>query len=373
MANSGGEVRIRPDGRWEGRYMAAGRRRSVYAKTKRECQERLRAALLRVDQGVTPSASRTSVAAYLEEWLATSVATRCRPSTAASYRQVVRLYVEPSIGRIPLVKLEAGDVRRMLVDLTRRGELATTTIRYALTILRIALGRAVKDGRVIRNVATLVDAPARSRREVRPLTGDEVRTFLASVAGDRLEALYVAAVALGLRQGELLGLRWSDVDLDAGTVTVQHTLRLRTRELAEPKTERSRRTLRLGQGVAGALRAHRTRQLEERLAAGNRWRDAGYVFASARGTPLDGVNVTHRFQAALAAAGLPRQRFHDLRHACATLLLENGEELGVVSRILGHADLGTTANVYAHLTPAMLERSAARMDAILSPQKALGS
>ena len=117
--------------------------------------------------------------------------------------------------------------------------------------------------------------------------------------------------------------------------------------------------------VGTLLREHRLRQLEERLAAGSRWRDGDFVFASSIGTPFDSRNVTHALQVALFKAGLPRQRFHDLRHAYATLMLEDGEELTVISRSLGHANLSTTADVYAHLTPAILERSAARMDAIL--------
>lgn len=149
------------------------------------------------------------------------------------------------------------------------------------------------------------------------------------------------------------------------TLSVRHTLRLGTRTLAAPKTERARRTLRVGPDVATVLREHRIRQLEERLAAGSRWHDGDFVFATSIGTPLDSRNVTHALQSALARAGLPRQRFHDLRHAYATLMLEDGEELAVISRSLGHANISTTADVYAHLTPAMLERSAARMDAIL--------
>ena len=131
------------------------------------------------------------------------------------------------------------------------------------------------------------------------------------------------------------------------------------------KTERSRRTLRLGSEVLGALREQRRTQVEERLAAGPRWADLDYVFATPSGQPLDSSNVRHAFQRTLARIGLPRQRFHDLRHACATLLLEQGEELGVVSKVLGHATVGTTADVYAHLTPAMSQRAADRMDHIL--------
>lgn len=372
-SGSGGQVRRRSETLWEGRYYAAdGRRRSVYGKTKRDAQERLRRALTAADNRIRPVDPRTTVSAWLDEWIETSVRPRCRPRTVDSYAETAARYITPAIGRIPLARLEPSDVTAMLRGLDKRG-LSSTTVRYAYTVLRIALGRALKSGRVVRNVATLVDAPGRSTPEMRPLSGDQIRAFLDSVAGDRHEGLYLAAIALGLRQGELLGLRWSDVDLEAGTVTVRHTLRVGTRELGEPKTDRARRTLRLGGEVLGALRGQRTQQLEERLAAGPRWQDADFVFTTSIGTPLDSPNVTHALQAALARAGLPRQRFHDLRHACATLLLEHGEELGVVSRILGHADFATTANVYAHLTPAMLQRSADRMDAILGPRRAASS
>ena len=163
---------------------------------------------------------------------------------------------------------------------------------------------------------------------------------------------------------ELLALRWSDVDLESGRLTIRHTLRRGVRTLADPKTDASKRTLHLG-SVAATLRAHRTRQLEERIAAGRRWRDGDFVFVTKLGEPLDTSTVTRAFQAALRRAGLARQRFHDLRHATATLHLEAGEELIVVSRLLGHSTISTTADVYAHVTPAMLDRTADRMDGIL--------
>jgi integrase len=186
---------------------------------------------------------------------------------------------------------------------------------------------------------------------------------MAATAGHRLGPLYVVAISTGLRQGELLGLRWQDVSDDYGAVTVRHTLD-GTGELAEPKTPQSRRTLRLGRATGAALREQRRHQLEDRLRAGARWRDTGHVFASTIGTPLDGPNVTHEYQAALSPAGLPRQRFHDTRHAAATLLLESGEDVGVVSRILGHSTVSLTLDIYGHLTDRMTERAAARMDAI---------
>jgi integrase len=181
--------------------------------------------------------------------------------------------------------------------------------------------------------------------------------FLDGIRGDRLEALYIAAAGTGLRQGELLALRWQDIDLERRELTVRHTLQRGARVLAEPKTPQAHRTLRLPVALAAALADHRRRHVVLRL--------SGYVFTTSNGSSLDSRNVTRYLQRHLERLGLPHQRFHDLRHAFATLLIESGEELGVVSRILGHADYGTTADVYAHLTPAMLDRTADRMEQIL--------
>ncbi len=332
-----GTIRQRPNGTWEARYRTPdGRQHSVYAPTRREVQDKLRGALTHTEHGVKPVSQQLTVAAYLDDWLKTSVRARCRKSTADNYAVVVDAYLKPALGRVPLARLEPEHVQRMLADLTARSEpkpLSPTTVRYCYSVLRIALGRALKTGKVLRNVATLVDPPAKARRELAPLSAAQVATFLRSVEDDRLSALYVTAVALGLRQGELLALRWSDVDFDRGLLSVQHTLERRTRRFADPKTDRARRTLTMPARVVDALREHRKRQLDE----GSSGRD-GLVFTSMAGTALDSRNVTRRFQAALERAGLPRQPFHHLRHACATLLIEDGEELSVVSRLLGHSD-----------------------------------
>ncbi|MFI5041366.1 MAG: tyrosine-type recombinase/integrase [Acidimicrobiales bacterium] len=250
------------------------------------------------------------------------------------------------------------DIQAMVADLTRRGTLSPTTVRYAYSVLRIALGRAEKMGRVTYNAATKIDPPSKATREMHPLSVDEARTFLGSLEGDRFAALYVVAIATGLRQGELLALRWSDIDLEAGTLTVSHTLQRGTRTLAEPKTARSRRSIVLPAMARDALLEHRRGQRVARI--------DGLVFATSAGTALDTRKVTRAFQARLAVIGLPRQRFHDLRHAFATMQIEAGEDIAVVSRILGHSNLSTTADVYAHLTPVMQRRSADRMDRLLA-------
>lgn len=364
---SEGTMRQRSNGRWEARYRAGdGRQHSVYGKTRREAQERLRAAQRNADHGIQPIGERMTTGEYLDLWLATSVRPRLRASTAENYATIVRVHIQPALGRVPLAKLTPEHVQGMLLRLAaRQPALSPTTVRYVYAVLRIALGRALKTGRVLRNVATLVDAPPKARHDVAPLTGAEVRHLLDVTSGDRLAALYVTAVGLGMRQGELLGLRWSDVDLETGLLSVRHTLQRRTYQLAEPKTERGRRTLAMPGIVTVALREHRRRQLAERLAAGPGWKDRNLVFTTMHGSALDTRNVTRALQAALVRATLPRVTFHSLRHACATLLIEQGEELAVVSRLLGHANLSTTADVYAHLTRGMQQRAADRMDAIL--------
>ena len=358
-----GSIRQRASGTWEARYRAAdGKPRSLYARTRREAVERLRIALTERTQGIRPPSQRLTVAAFLTDWLEHSVRPRCRPATVASYEGIVRIYLVPEFGRLPLAKLGPEHLQALMARLSARPNLSATTVRYVYAVLRIALGRATKQGKVTRNVATLIDPPRKAHREIVPLTVEQILWFLDSVRGDRFEALYAAAVGTGMRQGELLALRWVDVNLETAALRVAHTLQRGTRELAAPKTERARRVLRLAPFIVDALRDHRRRQMAEQ---GQAWSLSGYVFTTAKGTALDTRNVTRYFQLAVARAGLPHQRFHDLRHAAATVLIEQGVDLGVVSRMLGHADLSTTADVYAHLTDRMLQSAADQMELAL--------
>jgi integrase len=214
----------------------------------------------------------------------------------------------------------------------------------------------------------LVDAPRVRRSEVKPFTPEQARKFLEAARQDRLEGLYAVAM-LGLRQGEILGLRWTDIDLATATLTVQQSLQRVGGKLSvvDTKTDRSRRSVRLPQVTATALVRHQMRQEQERQLAGTRWKDTGFVFTTTVGTPMDGPTVTHRFQALLKKVGLPHMRFHDLRHTCATLLLAQGVHPRIVMEILGHSQISITMNLYSHVIPAMQQEVAARLDAILAP------
>ena len=244
----------------------------------------------------------------------------------------------------------------------QRAGLSPRTCQYARAILRSALGQALRWGIVSRNVATLVEVPRVKRHEIQPLTPEQARTLLATMRGHRLDALFTVALALGLRQGEALGLQWDAVDLDARVLHVRASLqRVEKRwHLVEPKSARSRRTVALPEVLVSALRSHRVRQLEERLAAGARWRESGFVFATGIGTPFEPSSLTKAFKALLVKAGVPDIRFHDLRHTAATFLLAQGVDARTIMETLGHSQISLTLNTYAHVLPT-LQRDAARL------------
>lgn len=207
-----------------------------------------------------------------------------------------------------------------------------------------------------RNAARLVEPPKGERPDIHPLTVEEARRLLAA--------------ALGLRQGELSGLRWEDVDLERGLLTVRHQLqRVAGRpELHPPRSAKGRRTLPLPALVREALRQHRLRQKEERLRAGPAWTETGFVFTTTVGTPLEARTLLRNFHGLLARARLPRRRFHDLRHTAASLLLALGVDVRVLQEILGHSQIGITANTYAHVLPPLLLDAAGKLDTLFGRQ-----
>jgi integrase len=320
-----------------------------------------------LQQGVTPTDDRLTTAQFLDRWLEDVARPTVRPRTFVSYSQTVALHLKPAVGRTPLSRLRPQHVQALLNAKLASG-LSPRSVGIIHAVLRGALNQALRWGVVPRNVATLAQPPRATRAEITPLTPEQARAFLDAVKGDRLEALYSVGLALGLRQGEVLGLEWTDVDLEAGTLRVAHALQRVNGRLAlvEPKSRSSRRTIPMPATVARALRAHRSRHLEERLAAGARWCESDLVFTTALGTPLDSRNLTRRFQAALERAGLPHLRFHDLRHTAASLMLAQGIAPRVVMETLGHSQISLTMDTYSHVIPALQRDAADRMEAVLS-------
>lgn len=367
-----GSIRLRADGRYEGRITLGGKPYSVFGKNRSDVERQL--ARLRVghERGQRPEPVRLTVGDFLQRWLTEVAQQRVRPSTWRRYEQIVRVSITPALGRKRLSALSPQDVQAFLSTVRGpRGNLLTArTIHHTRAVLRDALNTAMRWGLVSRNVAQLVELPSVKRERVKPLSPSDARTFLSAIAESRWDALYSIAIAMGLRLGEILALRWEDVDLERGVLSVNHTLGWYKGSgylLGDPKTEESRRTLPMPATVTAVLRAHRARQNEERLAAGVRWQDLDFVFTAQRGpgVPVRPSVITHDLQRTLTRLGLHRQRFHDLRHTCASLLIAQGLTLADVKETLGHSRINLTADTYSHLYSERRQEIADRMDAIL--------
>jgi integrase len=370
-----GSIYKRKDGLWVGAvnlgYRSGKLKRKVYyGKTREEVQIKLVAALSDVQKGFPIPTERQTLAKFLQSWLTEVVKPSVRPKTLKTYDYIVNLHIEPELGKKVLTKLSPQDVQRFMNEKLKSG-LSARTVRHINDTLRCALNVALRWGLVSRNVATLVGSPRIQRKEIRSFTPDEARIFLKTIKGDRLEALFSVALSLGLRQGEALGVRWQDIDFEARTLRVSYAIqRIEGKlQMVEPKTERSRRILPLPETVLSALRTHRSRQLEERLSLGSHWQETGLVFTSTIGTPLEPRNVVRKFHALLKKGELPHFRFHDLRHACASLLLAQGVPARTVMEILGHSQISLTMNTYAHVMPAMKQDAMDLMESILAGGK----
>jgi len=367
-ANGEGSVRSKPraDGRWEARYTAQidgeWKRTSIFGKTRAETAQKLRAALGARDAGTLPAASgKVTVGGFLEDWIA-GVEPTLRPRTAAGYRQLIRDHLRPAIGNVPLGKLRPEQVQRMYASMLERGS-SPKTISNAAGVLHAALQQAIRWRLVSANVASLVRAPRRQRPDFHVVNSDQVHQLLATAeaASDPLTPMWALALGTGMRQGEILGLRWPDVDLDRGLLAVQHSLvHLRgTFVLAEPKTTSSRRLIHLSAPLVGRLVGHRMAETQAALREGRSYELAGFVFRRIDGRPLSASIVIKAWHHALDRAGLPRMRFHDARHSVATILMERTRNARTVADVLGHANISTTLSMYAHTTASQHEQAAA--------------
>ncbi len=366
-----GSIYRRKDGRWAaavsfGYVDGKLKRKTVYGATRKEVKDRLTTLLNDKQKGLPIVGEKQKVSDFLADWLENWVKPSVKPKTYSSYDDTVRLHLKPSLGHVALAKLTPQHVQSMLNERLRFG-LSPRTVAYIRSVLGIALARALKLGLVQRNVVRLVDRPNIARHEIHPLTVEQSRALLTTAQNHRLGALFSVALALGLRKGEALGLRWQDIDFEAGTITISGALQRIYGKLVrtETKNNSSRRMLHVPNAAMMALRDHRVRQRRERLLAGERWQDTGLVFTTQLGTPLDPSNLARQFSRVLEAAGIAHIRFHDLRHSCATLLLAQGVPARVVQDILGHSAIRVTMDVYSHVMPSMRDEAARAMDSVL--------
>lgn len=367
-SNGEGTVYRRRDGRWVAAVtLDTGRRSCFYGATQRAVREKLRAARRAIEDGLSVASDRQKVGTFLTRWLAEVAQPTVRPSTYVRYRELLAGHIIPVVGHLPLATLSPLDLQGLYAQLGQR--LGPRTVGHCHRVLHKALADALRFGFVHRNVCDAARPPKVARAEMHVLDGDQARALLAAAVGDPLEALYVLALHTGLRSGELLALKWADVDLDAGRLSVNRTVRHMIGQGAvegEPKSARSRRNVLLTPLAIAALRRHRTRQAVQRLRA-TYWDDLDLIFTNAVGRHVQTNNLRLRsFLPLLDRAGLPAIRFHDLRHSFATLLLLAGVHVKVVSEMLGHSNIGLTLDSYSHVLPSMQADAVAKMEALFT-------
>lgn len=366
--NGEGSIHQRSDKLWAGTISLGfggdgkRKRRTVYGKTKKEVAAKLMKLQSEKLDGGLLDAPRMTAAAWLDRWLDAFAAQSVRASTLASYRQIVRLHISPEIGGIQVGKLHAVQIQGLYAKMQQAGK-SPRLIQMVHAVLHRAMGRAVKLGLVRVNPCHAVERPRVPKHEITAVDPDQIAKLLRAAEGDRLEALYILAISSGMRQGELLGLKWEDIDFENGILSVRRTiLELKGKFIiGEPKTKSGTRQISLPAKAVEALEEHRRRMLAEGNAA------CEWVFCTWNGKPFRRASLTYNFfRPLIERAGIPRMRFHDLRHASATLMLSSGVHPKVVQERLGHSQISVTMDTCSHVLAGMDAKAAGTFDSILA-------
>ncbi|WP_329211445.1 site-specific integrase [Streptomyces sp. NBC_00683] len=371
--NGAGSIWQRKDGRYEARVYVpqpddTRKRKTVYGATWEECDTKRQELVLRDRQGIPTPTRSAKLSEWLPYWLEEFVRNDRKKTTYAKYETHVRRYLIPHIGSKRLETLGAADVRRLLTTVTAQA--STATAKESHRVLRSALTAACREELVSRNVVMLVPAPRVQPRELKPWDLEQTVAFLEAARNDPLYAAFVLAAALGLRRGETLGLRWSDIDFERRTLTVRNQLQRVQKELYADSTKNRRtRVIPVPLMCVAPLRWQRLRQAAQRLAAGGAWHGSDYVFTTRTGRPNEPRNLSRSFERIAEEAKLPRIRLHDVRHGCATLLFAAGVPARVVMEILGHSQIAVTMNIYTHVSDENRREAMGHMDRLLKRRK----
>lgn len=371
-ANGEGSIYRQKENLWASSITVNGKRKYFYGRTQKEVKEKRDAFLQDVSRGVSVDAKKQTVGVFLQDWLENAQKQSLRPRSYERYEEIVRLHIMPVLGQHQLQKLSPQHVQALYAQKQEEGY-SSTTVLYIHNVLHKALKSAVRWALVVRNVCDLVDPPRREDFEGQTLTVEQSRKLLEIVRGHRLEALFVLALATGMRRGELMGLKWQDINFSKGELQIRRVLsRIPTKllgkgfEESEPKTQKSKRKVVIAPFALEALKQHRERQLEARAKAGDLWQDHDYVFCTSIGTHLNpDKDIRVQLKRPLQKAGLPDIRFHDLRHSTASLLFAEGVHPKIVQEILGHSNIRITLDIYSHMLPTMQDGAMGRLDDLL--------
>jgi integrase len=364
--NGEGTLFKRKDGLWQASFVPEnGKRLYFYGKTQAEALEKLRKAQQEEQKGILATGPKQRLGDYLIQWLeATHKPPMARHTTYTQYRSMIHKHLAPNLGNVFLHKLTVQQLQAFYARKLQEG-LKPNSISVIHAVLHKALENAVKWNLISRNVASLVTVPRKNPHEVHALSTDEARKLIQAARDSRIEALLIIAITTGVRRGELLGLRWDDVDLERGVLHIRRTMsRVAGFGFIEndPKTKASRRRVTLPNVALEALKSHRIKQDQVKLEAGTSWIEKGLVFTNMTGNFLDPGHLLTLFYRVLDQAGLARMRFHDLRHSAATILLTMGVHPKVVQELLGHSTIAMTMDTYSHVLPSMQKDAMDGMD-----------
>ncbi|MFO7942997.1 MAG: site-specific integrase [Anaerolineales bacterium] len=368
--NNEGTIYQRSNGTYRAQISLNGKRLSFTGETHKACLKWIRKMSTQIDEGMTYEGAKTTLEKFFREWLVMK-STTVRLSTERQYKQIGRDYILPELGSIELLKLKPDQIQTLYNKHIKSGA-SPRTVELVHAVLRGCLNHAVKLGLISRNPTKAVVPPKPKPKEKLVLDENQIQALLiaAKEAQPAYLPLYQLAITTGMRLGELLGITWDDLDWDKHTLTVNRQLKRIRREglrLTPPKTKAGRRTLKIGRTTRSLLKEHQKAQFESTVPRDPDWTDKALVFAEEDGSPIGPRKMQKAFKRALAAAGLPDIRFHDLRHTAATHMLANGVDVLTVSRRLGHTKASTTLDIYGHAVPGLQEKAATIMNEITTP------
>jgi integrase len=339
-----------------------------YGKTQKECRDWIKETLSKIDSGLTYEGTLLTLEKFIELWLSGKELSR-RPRTVFQYRKIATTHILPFMGSMKLKDIVPGHIKQ-LYAIKREEGTGARTLQIIHAVLHCALKQAVREGLLGRNPVDAIERPKVEQAEFNVFNEKQARQFLMAAAGSTFEAVYYLALTTGMRQGELLGLKWADVDWEKSTLHVQRQLQQvegKGYALVPPKTKAGKRQIKLGQVMLEQLMAHRKRQELAKTFAGIRWQENDLIFPTTIGTPLDHKRVTTEFKGLLQKAGLPDMRFHDLRHTSISLLLENGIPLNTVQKRAGHSKASVTADIYGHAMAGSQNQAAEDIETLVVP------
>lgn len=405
-----GSIYQRPDGRWTAQVTtgknAEGKQKRVtyYGKTRKEVQDKLDQARGEIRTGSFVEPTKLTLGEWLNRWLYDYMKPSIRPTTWASYETTVRVHIIPTLGHVQLKKLQAADLQRLYNDKAKNGKvdgsggLSSRMIHYIHLVVHSALKQALKEGIISRNVSEATKLPKLVYKEKQPFTTAEMRIFLSALKEDRLYMAFLLEFATGLRRGELLALRWQDIDFKKGLLRVRQSLTRAQVDDAktktalifqEPKTKQSKRDVPIPASILAELKSFKAWQSEkEKLPLGEAYQKNDLVFCTVDGRPMDPRNLLRLHTNTIKKINkkiekeaeeknikdyklLPKVSFHDLRHTFATMLLEMNEHPKVVQEILGHTKISITLDIYSHVSNDLKEQAAARLDGLLTEKEKL--